>query len=333
MNRYFKKIFIAFSLIAVLLVCVSCVNRMIDKNDFGNSGYIVSGSEKLRPENIMKIGEFDVTLAEYRHHYLNTKYDMDGGNDDVWVKYPEYVPVLKNTVLNSLVELYSIRSLCKEAGIESDMQEIYDTIDEYKSEMSKSEFKEGLETHYLTESLYAYTLEGYQLYDSLFNHYFGEKGAKVMNDTEVVDYAEEYYMRAKYILIYPNTELSDSDYEAKLQMILDKAKRDEDFDELVKTYSNDKEMAEYGVYFTAKDMDGNFVSACRELEEGEVSDLVKTSAGYYIIKRLPIDAEHTQILRDIIYNRKYADMIENKIDTIAVELSDEYELIAPDTLK
>ncbi len=333
MNKCFKKILVFVLLSAMLLILVSCTDRTIDKNDFGNSGYIISESEKLRPENVMKIGEFDVTLAEYRHHYLNTKYDMDGGNDDVWVKYPEYVPVLKSAVLNSLVELYSIRSLCKEAGIESDMQEIYDTIDEYKSEMTKSEFKEGLETHYLTEALYAYTLEGYQLYDVLFDHYFGENGAKVMNDGEVIDYAEEYYIRAKHILIYPNTELSDSDYEAKIQMILEKAKNGEDFDELIKTYSNDKEMADYGFYFTAKDKDENFVNASRSLKVGEVSDLVKTSEGYHIIKRLPIDEEHTQILRDIIYNRKYADMIENKIDTIPVEFSAEYELIAPDTLK
>ncbi len=331
-----KRIFGVILLISVLAVfsavLFSCNDNAVNIEDFGDAGYILDGKAEKRPEYIMTVGDMPVTFQEYRYHYLNTKMDYDGGNEDVWEDYPEYINVLKNTVQDSVIEIYSVRSLCAEAGIESDLDEVYEQIDEFQKGMSRKEFNEGLETHFLTRSLYAYILEGYQLYDKLFDHYFGEDGKKVMNDTEVIDYAKEYYYHTKHIMIYPNTTMTEAAYNSHLDEILEKVKT-EDFDALVSEYSNDVDMPEYGYYFTDGEMHENYMSACAELKIGEVSDLVLGSDGWYIIKRLPIDDNDTEVLRDIIYNRKYADMIENKIDTINVQYSEEYYLIAPTTLK
>ncbi len=316
-----------------LFVFASCRDNTISVEDFGDDGYILTGGKRVRPDSVLKIGEYDITFAEYRYHYLNTKYEMDGGNEKVWEDYPEYIEVLKNKVEDSLIEIYSIRTLCDEAGISSDMNEVYDAIDGYKKDMTSSEFKEGLETHYLTEALYAYTLEGYQLYDVLYNHYFDTNGEKVMSNKEVIDYAREYYTHAKHILVYPNTSMSEQDYQDHLNTILDRAQNEEDFDALIKEYSNDSAMPDYGYYFLDSEKHENFVSACDELDEGEVSGLVRTSDGWHVIKKLPVDEADTDALRDIIYNRKYSDMIENKIATIEVVYGTEYDVIAPDTVK
>jgi parvulin-like peptidyl-prolyl isomerase len=333
MKTIFKIFVLAVAMLLVSTVMFSCRDNSVDADDFGNDGYILDGDKHIKPESIMKIGDFEVPFQEYRYHYLNTKLDYDGGNNKVWEDYPEYIPVLKNTVDESIIEIYAIRTLCAEAGIESDLDEVYDAIDEYRKGMSRSEFDKGLKSHYLTRSLYAYVLEGYQLYDKLFEHYFSENGKKAMSDSEVMDYAEEYYFHTRHILIYPNTSMTEKDYENHLNTILQEAQTADNFDEIIAKYSNDTTMPEYGCYFTDGERADNYVAACRELREGEISDLVQTADGWYIIKRLPINDDDTSVLRDIIYNRKYSDMIENKIATVDVEYTAEYSIVAPETVK
>lgn len=332
MKRIFSIVFLLVILALSCAVIFSCNSNKVNSDDFGDAGYILDGKIEKRPDYIMTVGDMPVTFQEYRYHYLNTKMDYDGGNEDVWEDYPEYINVLKNTVQDSIVEIYSVRTLCDEAGVESDFDDVYAQIDEFQEGMSRKEFNEGLETHFLTRSLYAYILEGYQLYDKLFEYYFGEDGKKVMSDDEVIDYAEKYYYHTKHIMIYPNTTMTEEAYNEHLDEILDKVDT-EDFEALVTQYSNDVDMPEYGYYFTDNEMHENYFAAAENLKIGEVSDLVLGSDGWYIIKRLPIDEKDIEVLRDTIYNRKYADMIENKIDTINVQYSEEYYLIAPTTLK
>ena len=333
MSKFIRFFVVAISLILVLLAISSCSEKSVSEDDFGNDGYIINGETKEKPEYIMTIGGMNVTLQEYRYHYLNYKRDMDGGNDKHWKDYPEYGAVLNDTIEKSLIELYSIRSLCAEAGIKSDIDAVYDTIDEYKSDMSNSEFKKGLKSAYLTEALWAYVLEGYQLYDKLFDFYFTGDGSMVMSDDEVIEYAEGYYYHTKHILIYPNTTMTNDAYNDRIEMILERARTEEDFDALVSEFSNDANMPAHGNYFTVGERHENYELACKELEIGEVSDPVKTGDGWYIIKRIPINEEDVVVLRDLIYNRKYADMIEDRIETIEVVYSPEYALITPTTLK
>ena len=328
MKNIFKALLF---IIACLTLFSSCKKTTIDTDDFDTGGYILVDSYKKHPDWVLKIGGADVTFAEYRHYYLNTKNELDGGTADFWKDHPEYESVLKNKVEAILIEMYSVRKLCRDAGISSDIDEIYASISQYKKDMTSSEFDRGLEKFYLTEALYAYKLEGYQLYDFLYEYYFGENGKRAMNDKEIVDYAKEYYTHTEHILVYPNTSMSEDDYEKHLNTILERVNNGEDFGALIAEYSNDADTPDYGCYFIDKEMNESYVAAAKELEIGETSDLVKTPDGYYIIKRLPVNENDTQVLRDIIYNRKYADMIESTIESISVEYCPEYDYIAPDT--
>ena len=333
MAKYLKISIIALSLLLCAFALFSCSDESVSEDDFGNDGYIINGETKEKPEYVMTIGGMNVTLQEYRYHYLNFKRDMDGGNDKHWTDYPEYATVLIDTVEKSLIEAYSVRSLCAEAGVKSDIGAVYDTIDEYKSEMSSSEFNKGLKSAYLTKALWAYVLEGFQLYDKLYEHYFTGDGSMVMSDGEVIDYAEGYYYHTKHILIHPNTTMTDEAYSARINTILEKASESDDFDALIDEYSNDSSMPENGCYFTSDEKHENYEAAVKELEIGEISEPIRTGDGWYIIKRLPIDEGDVDTLRSLIYDRKYADMIEDRIAEIEVEFCPEYNLISPTTLK
>ena len=282
---------------------------------------------------MMKIGDNYISLAEYRYYYLNQKEELDGGDDSIWENYPEYINLLKKYVEDTLVELYSIRTLSAECGVTPDHEKVKEEIKEYKEGLTSSEFKKGLKEYHLTEELYEYILQGYQLYTSLFDYYFGKDGAEALTDSRMLEYVENNYIHAKHILIYPNTTMSEEEYEAYLNTVLSRAKSGEDFDGLIAEYSDDVAMPSYGYYFTESEMPEEFVSACEDLESEEISDLIKTSQGYHIIKRLDIDENDLTSLTDVVYNEIFSGFIQDKINNIEVEYAPEFEYITPYTLK
>ena len=328
-----KKLIAVVLLILLTFSVLSSCADVIDNSNFKTDGYLLIDGEEVVPEYVMKIGDNSISFAEYRYYYLNEKAELDGGNEKVWEDYPEYLEKLEEYTRDTLVEIYSIRSLAKENDVEPDYEKVADEIKTYKEGMSSSEFNEGLVSYYLTEKLYEYILQGYELYSSLFDFYFGENGSLAMTDKEMLQYLEDNYYHAKHILIYPNTTMSDEDYEALLNTVAEKAHSTDDFDALIKEYSNDSDMPEYGYYFTADEMPEEFVSACNELEAGEISDIVKSSHGYHIIQKLPIDSNDLSVLKDVVYNGIFNSIVEDRISSIDIEYAPEYEYISPYTVK
>ena len=324
-------IVVAFFL-ALMLVFTSCTT-VIENSAFDTNGYLIIDGEKTVPEYLLKIDDNNVSFAEYRYYYLNQKSELDGGDETIWSDYPEYVSTLKEYVESTLIEVYSIRELSEEFGVVTDFDAVDSQIKEYKKGLSSSEYKKGLSDFYLTEELYEYILQGYQLYTNLFDHLYGENGEKAMSEQELLDYVEDNYTHAKHILIYPNTTMKDEDYEALLLEVLEKARNGEDFDLLIEQYSNDDAMPSYGYYFSDEEMPEEFVLACDGMEAGEISDIIKSSHGYHIIKKLPIDAGDLESLTDVVYNKLFAEIIDEKIKNAKVEYSSEYQYVSPSTVK
>ncbi len=327
-----KKI-ICLCLVFTLCFAFASCSKVIENANFDTDGYILINDEEVIPEYVMKIGDNSISFAEFRYYYLNQKAELDGGDDDVWVDYPEYVDLLKKYVEEILVEIYSIRALAAESGVEPDFEKVSNEIKEYKDQLSGAYYKEGLAAYNLTEELYEYVLQGYELYTSLFDHYFGDKGSHAMTDIEMSEYIKKNYIHAKHILINPNTTMSDEEYEKYLSDVLAEAKSAESFDTVISKYSDDANMPQYGYYFTSEEMPEEFVAACNLMEEGEVSELVKSSYGYHIIQKLPYDNNDLKELKDVVYNQIFTEIINERIATIEVEYAPEYEHVSPFTVK
>ena len=327
-----KKIVFVIILLLTAMFLSSCAG-VVENMNFETDGYVIVDGEKIVPEYVIKINDNPISLAEYRYYYLNQKRELDGGDNKVWKDYPEYTDSLRTYVESTLTEVYAIRDLAFENGVEPDYKKVNEQIDEYKEGMSSSDFKKGLKEYHLTKELYEYILQGYELYSSLFDYYFGQNGTKSMSEGELMEYVEENYTHAKHILIYPNTTMSDEDYEKHLSDVLAKAKSGEDFDALIKEFSNDTAMPSIGYYFTKDEMPEEFVDACDSLSEGEISDLVKSSHGYHIIQKLPVDPDDIQSLTDVVYNEIFSQIIDEKILNSQIEYCDEYEYITPTAVK
>ena len=84
-------------------------------------------------------------------------------------------------------------------------------------------------------------------------------------------------------------------------MVLDLARKGEDFAELARKYSEDSTASEGGDlgYFSREDMVKPFSDSAFSLEKGEISDLVRTRFGLHIIKVEDIKEESIKPLAEV----------------------------------
>lgn len=114
------------------------------------------------------------------------------------------------------------------------------------------------------------------------------------------DYIRDDRASVKHILIQ-TTDDTDSSQEAgaetavdasaaKLQtaqQVLERARNGEDFDSLMDEFNEDTGEGDTGYTFTAGEMVEEFETAAFALKMNEISDVVTSSYGYHIIKRIP----------------------------------------------
>lgn len=126
-----------------------------------------------------------------------------------------------------------------------------------------------------------------------------------VSDEEITTYIKENYIKAQHILFMTQDPETGELYEAdvvydqrtKAQEVLDKAKAGEDFVKLMNEHSEDTGLATNpdGYEFTKGQMVPQFEEAAYALEENQISDIVETSYGYHIIKRVPFEITEEKI--------------------------------------
>lgn len=80
-------------------------------------------------------------------------------------------------------------------------------------------------------------------------------------------------------------------------------------------YNNDfGDVLGHGYYFTHGEMEGAYEAAAFALSEYEVSNVVETAKGYYIIMRLPKDEEYIADHFEILKNQSYFVLLNKKVD-------------------
>ena len=143
-------------------------------------------------------------------------------------------------------------------------------------------------------------------------------------------------MTAKHILI-PTVDLdtreplSEKEQAEALKTANDlyaRIKKGEDFDKLMKEYSKDTGLAQYpeGYTFTKGEMVEEFTEAAYALEEGAVSEPVKSVFGYHIVKRLPIellDAALTQDISAYLQQKNVNEFVQGLLDKSEVIINQE----------
>ena len=177
-----------------------------------------------------------------------------------------------------------------------------------------------------------------QYYQALNDYYFGENGVNTPSDEDIQKYYEDNYITAKHILITTvdpasgETKRTDEEAKKEAQSILDRINAGEDFDTLMNQYSEDTGLSNNpnGYTFTEGQMLTEFYDGAKALAEDEVSELVKSSYGYHIIKRVKLDdSQFDNFKSDIVsaISGSMDELLKQWIDEAQVETTDLYSSI------
>ena len=318
-------------IIALLCALVFCIGVFAGCAQDSQEIFSVNGEKVTRGKFMFFLENMKEMIAE--------ESNLDIKDESSWetaeIENKKAIDVAKENALNDVVSLMVQVQKAKEEGItlsNDDKKAIgkqkNSFVQQYGGENS---FNEQLKKWQITSDIFDEILQDYKYASKLQEKYMAEdEKISTVTDEEIqakYDTEREKSLRenifAKHILIMTKEAsdtqeaVTDEQARAKAQEILDRIKAGEDFDTLMREYSEDGETSFDGYSFTHND--GQFIAefdnAAYALGIGDVSDLVKTQYGYHIIKRLPMQEEFPALadVRDNVINMIKSERYQTKV--------------------
>ncbi len=154
-----------------------------------------------------------------------------------------------------------------------------------------------------------------------------DEEVRELYDDRLAELTEEEQRRASHILILVDEETDNSSARKKAEGLLERIKSGEDFAELAKEFSQDPGSAELGGdldFFGKGVMDEAFEESAFSLKIGEISEPVKSSFGYHLIKLTDARGGETKPFEEVIEQLK-EDIVQQKAADIFL---DQAEILA-----
>ena len=318
-------------LAATLVLCMLCTSLL----SCGKAKPIKASEEDLTV--VGTVAGHEVLYEELR--YLTRKY-----RDAMKVTYGEniwdtsesreqYRAELEKAVLNNITANYAVLALCDEVQISHTEEAIETAVQEYVQETvdelgSFKEYKAQLANEYLTDHVYRFMLAITFCESELLYVYTDDLGLIETDENKIYDLIMGgEFARTLHIYIENNEGDDVEENRALAQSMLTKLEEGTSFNTLIGRYSEDFYMTTTsGYYFTHGEMIKEYEEAAFALEMGGTSDVVETSTGFYIIRRLEPDTEYVlKNLPALIDQYQYAmlyNMIDEKQQELTIELND-----------
>lgn len=355
------------ALAAALALCLSAMAGCSGTSVVGNSSSVASSTaasatsssqqerepglyidgQATQPDPVLTIGSHPVNFEEYRYNYLYalSLYGGRSAENFTGENAEENAIVLRQIVEQNLLGFYAFEELAAEHNIaltDEETQQANDALQSMVDQLGGEEaMDEMLAEQNLSQELYTRLMMANQLQAKVLRELYGD---------DIRAGVEENYVHAQHILIQFASEENGassgsasasaaSDHSAELaraEEVLAKIEAGESFDDLMAEYSEDPGQPAEGYTFTTGEMVQEFEDAAFALEEGAVSDIVETSYGYHIIKRLPLDDTYVEEnLPNMMSEEVQAVVNEDLtaiVDSMEITYCDDYEKITPDTL-
>ncbi len=269
-----------------------------DKTQNNDKTDTVSAPEIVLTENdsimIGKVGDKEISFAEYRAYFNSFRYEYDLGDASFWETDNDLKENLYSQVESEIKAATAIPLLAAQKNV-AFTDEQRSALDEYMAEMIEqnnsvagTSYLEELAKYNFTDAVYRQLIENNTLGSLLY------QTAYTATDEQILEYADENYVRVKHIL-FKTTALDEEEkasIKALADSVADRAKNGEDFESLVTEYSEDGMDVETGYYFTKGYMVKSFEDASYALEIGEISDPIESEYGYHIIKKYEMEDEY-----------------------------------------
>ncbi|OGO76734.1 MAG: hypothetical protein A2Y23_05675 [Clostridiales bacterium GWB2_37_7] len=299
-------------LLAVVIISISWVLsgcNLIKKNPQADSETVVAvvGGEQIMKTEFDKM--FEMFRVQYEEQYGAEIWDKD-------LDGRKYIDVMKEKVLDMLVDLKVQEKEAQKTGITATEEEINVEVEKARKYFdSEEKFNEFLTEQKMTMEYLRDTIKK----DILISNLQEKLTADVaVTDEEVAAYYASN--QDQFISVKASQILLETEEEAK--KVLERVKKGENFGELALQFSKDPSAKENKGdlgYFRKGVMVEPFETAAFAMNAGEISDLVKTDFGYHIIK---LEDKKFDKLEDIAEELKLS-MLENKKDTVYQGLMEE----------
>ncbi len=204
--------------------------------------------------------------------------------------------MMKNQVLDSLIDRELLFQETKKKGIKVDVKEVDAEIQKIKQRYAKEgEFEQLLSNMGLTESDVRIQIERGLAIQQLIDKEvrtkvkIGEEEAKSYYDANPQLFQQPEQVKASHILVKVDADAPQEkkdEARKKIETVQKKAKKGEDFASLAKTYSEGPSGPKGGDlgYFRRGQMVKPFEDAAFDLKPNQTSDIVETQFGYHLIK-------------------------------------------------
>lgn len=322
-----------------ILSCVSAASFLLTLPSCGDSKKKLESTKEDKTV-VMTVGEYEVPLELYKYVALNTKSDYEKGDrSDIWLGESGAAKLseLEDSINETIVHLYTTLYVCDEYGISPDDSYITDALD-----IQMDAIYEGYDNDY---DVYAEEIAEYHMNDSVYrfitrNDILSEELIHKMMDDKVIPSTDEElegiisgpdFIHVKQILISNDNGNSEEENLALADDILKKLNNGADFDEMIQQYGGDLYLfnTDNGYYISRGSYHEAFEEAAFSLEIGEISGIVKTDAGFSIIKRYPKDAEfiaeNFNVLADDYIRGRYNLILAEKEKELSVTYTDAME--------
>lgn len=256
---------------------------------------------EIKPEDkrvVMTVGGEKIYYEYFRYVFLNTKADMDGGDESFWDNDPEAFEKLKKSVLETIVHNRAIMLLADEYDVtvsEENLKTIHASLKELKAD--KDSWSAAKNESFMSEYVFLYLERFTTLWDKAYDYITNiENGIVKADDNTVIEDVSKNFRNVSYVYI-PYKDSNRQEKLAVAETVYDKAVSGEDFDSLIKEYGQDNTMASYiepGYYYAVGSKVPEFEEAVEGLGSGEVSGVIDLKTGFFVIKRLNIDLDYVE---------------------------------------
>ena len=264
-------------------------------------------------DTVATVGKTKITKGEFEFYLASIKSQLSGTElqtEEDWqtqeIEGELAIDVAKRRALEIAINNAEYCEISKVQGIElteDEKKQVRETKEQViRSYGGETAYKNFLTKNNITDSFISMMCESTVYYGKITDKI---KEEEPITDEEAKEYFEKEqaalsaeYKKAKHILILtqnPTTGAALSEEEqAAAQTLADelfeKVKAGEDFDALMRKYSQDTGLDTHpdGYLFTSGEMVPEFEQAVDSVAAGEVT-MCKSSYGYHIIKRLPIE--------------------------------------------
>ena len=327
-KRLLCRIFsFVLAIIAVMFTLSSCAAKV--------------GSYSVNERTVVTVNGFNVSFDEYKYFYYNHMMDLrnEGVTD---FDNAENVQLIKDRVETSLKTKYTVMQLIDEYGIKlesDDADDVNDSVSGYIYEQGgENAFREWLSEIRMTGDVFRDMMEYTFFYDVYLRELLMtgyENIIKMDSDSIKQDVLDNFY---RYTQIFIAFEEGDDYVENGETMndIYARLEKGEDFFKLAKEYSEWNVDAEKGVYTTAGEKLWNIEKAALALENGQYSEVVRSTEGHHIVMRLPLEESYINANLDELelpsFTRRYHEFIASKAKNAEVKYNKYYDTLTHEML-